>query len=93
MANYNTFAVVDSKQGEILLITSSARKASEMLCEEKHIEVWNNNEKFITITHENKDRMRAFVRIEKDFIRRKQEKATKKNKYKRSKKNGHHENG
>ena len=86
MANHNTFAVVESQHGKILLITSSARKANEMLCEDNHIEVWNNNEKFITITHEDKDRMRAFVRIEKDFIRRKQEKATIKNKYKKEKK-------
>ena len=86
MADYNTFAVVESKHGKILLVTSSARKANELLCVGRRIEVWNNNEKFLSITTINKDRMQAFIRIEKDYIRRKQEKATLKNKYKKEKK-------
>lgn len=79
MANYNTFAVVESKHGKIVLITSSARKAAEMLCVGKRIEVWNNNGKFASITYKNKDRMRPYIRIEKDYIRKKQEQATMKN--------------
>lgn len=79
MANYHTFAVVESKHGRILLITSSARKASALLCVGCRVEVWNNNEKFVSITYKERDRMRPFIRIEKDYIRRKQEKATMKN--------------
>ena len=85
MANYNTFAVVECKHGKILLITSSARKANELLCVGNRIEVWNNNEILSTITYKDRDRMRAFERIEKDYIRRKQENATMKNKYKKEK--------
>ena len=76
MANYNTFAVVQSKSGKILLVTSSARKASEMLCVGRRVEVWNENERFVSITYKDRDRFRPFIRIEKDYIRRKQEKAT-----------------
>lgn len=80
MANYNTFAVVECKHGNILMITSSARKANELLCIGKRIEVWNNNQKITSITYKAKDKMRPFIRMEKDYIRKKQEKATIRNK-------------
>lgn len=79
MANYNTFAVVESKHGKILLITSSARKADALLSVGKRIEVWCNNEKFTSITYKTRDRMRPFIRAEKDYIRKKQECATQRN--------------
>lgn len=76
MANYNTFAVVESRHGKILMITSSARKARSLLSVGKRIEVWNNNEKHTSITNRTRDKMRDFVKLEKDYIRQKQEKAT-----------------
>lgn len=79
MANYNTFAVVESKHGKIILITSSARKANLLLSVGKRIEVWSNNEKYTSITYKTKGRMQPFIRAEKDYIRRKQQKATNKN--------------
>lgn len=79
MANYNTFAVVESKHGNILLITSSARKANELLRVGRRIEVWNGNAKLTSIITKTKDRMRPFIRIEKDHIQKKQERATIKN--------------
>lgn len=92
MANYNTFAVVESRHGKILLITSSARKASELLCVGNRIEVWNENDKVTSITYKTQSRLRAFIRIEKDFIRRKQEAATRKNKFKKEHKYGKQNN-
>lgn len=80
MANYNTYAVVDSRHGKTLLITSSARKATEMLETGRRIEVWNNNEKVATVTKKTERMMRSFVRLEKDYIRRKQEMATQRRK-------------
>ena len=79
MANYNTFAVIESRHGKILLITSSARKANALLSVGKRIEVWSNNEKYTSITYKTKGRMQPFIRAEKDYIRKKQEKATNRN--------------
>lgn len=79
MANYNTFAVVECKHGKILLITSSARKALELMDVGKRIEVWNNNQRFASITYKVKDRMRPFVRMEKNYIKNKQDRANKRN--------------
>ena len=79
MANYNTFAVVESKHGKILLITSSARKANKLLCVGNRIEVWNNNEKIASYTSKAKHMMHQFIKEEKNYIRLKQEKATKRN--------------
>ena len=45
----------------------------------KRIEVWNNNQKFASITNKEIDRMRPFIRAEKDYIRRKQENSAMKN--------------
>lgn len=86
MANYNTFAVVESRHGKILLITSSARKAEKELCVGRRIEVWNNNERVTSITMKTKSRMGAFSRIEKDYIRKKQEKAEARNRRREEKK-------
>lgn len=80
MANYNTFAVIESRHGKVLLITSSARKANALLGVGKRIEVWNNNEKCVSITYKTKNKLNPFLRFEKDYIKRKQEFATTYNK-------------
>ena len=79
MANYNTFAVVESRHGKILLVTSSARKANEMLYVGKRVEVWNNNEKVASITYKAKDKMRLYIQTEKNYIKNKQDVATRRN--------------
>lgn len=76
MANYNTFALVESKHGRILLVTSSARKASRQLCVGRRIEVWNDNEKVASATHKTREVMKPFIQREKEYIRVKQEIAT-----------------
>lgn len=82
MANYNTFAVMESKHGKTLLITSSARKALELLCVGRRIEIWNANKKCLSITFKFRDQMQQFIQLEKEYIRNKQENATARNKRK-----------
>lgn len=79
MANYNTFIVIESKHGKVLLVTSSARKANSMLCVGKRIEVWNGNQKAASITNRTKKKMSAYIQNEKEYIRQKQENSTTKN--------------
>lgn len=62
-----------------MLVTSSARKAAKMLCVGRRVEVWNNNERAATYTFRNKEAMRPFECAEKEYIKAKQEKATRKN--------------
>lgn len=84
MANYNTFAVVESKHGKVLLITSSARKANSLFGFGNRIEVWNDNKKIESITYKFKNRLLPFLQAEKEYIQRKQEEATKRNAKKRA---------
>lgn len=77
--NYNTFIVQDCKSGAVLLVTSSARKARDMFGKGKRIEVWNCNKRVerITVKTREKNPMQPYVELEKDYIRTKQEKHTK----------------
>lgn len=79
MANYNTYLVMDCKNRTPVLVTSSARKASAELCKGRRVDVWNENEKKYVIYFKNADRMRPLIRVEKDYIRRKQDAATQRN--------------
>jgi len=89
MANYNTFLVVDCKTRRTVLNTSSARKASRLLQTGIRIEVWNNNDIVETIYERDKKReanpLAPYIRLEKEYIRAKQERAEKRNAARRAK--------
>lgn len=79
---YNTFVVVDCKNGRNLIVTSSARKAEESLCIGRRIEVWNANEKVEVIynrMYKEKNPMRPYIAMEKEYIRKKQQEAEQRN--------------
>jgi len=84
MANYNTFVVLDCKKRKPILVTSSARKANKFLKTGIRIEIWNENEKLETIYESTKRRekypLKPYIDMEKEHIKRKQEKAEEKNK-------------
>lgn len=74
---YNTFCVVDCRSGKILLVTSSARKARDMLRTGRRIEVWNCNERVDRIYNSMKEKhpMQPYVNAEKEYHRIKQQEA------------------
>lgn len=76
MASYNTFVVVDCKKRTPTLVTSSARKARSVLATGFRVEVWNDNNKVNTIYYKNQSRLGQYIKLEKEYIRQKQEKAT-----------------
>lgn len=80
MANYNTFALVDTKTKKIKLITSSARKSKKVFTKGCRIEVWNANAVKEVIYNKNLDNIEKYIRTEKEFIARKQKKAEARNK-------------
>lgn len=84
MANYNTFVVVNCNTRKPILITSSARKANAELTVGVRVEVWNNNA-IIEVIHEYDKRrekypLAPYIQREREYIRRKQGKATERNK-------------
>lgn len=84
MANYNTFVVVDCNARKSVLTTSSARKASALLRTGVRIEVWNGNRRIETIYEADRKRERGnpmapYIDAEKEYIRKKQERATLRN--------------
>ena len=92
MANYNTFIVVDCNSRKPILTTSSARKAYKLFEVGKRIEVWNNNrivEKIrFSDTRYEKNPMQPYIELERAYIRKKQERATRRNALRKEKKNG-----
>lgn len=80
MANYNTFNLVDTKTKKTILTTSSARKCKKEMKKGHRIDVWNGNEKVDVIYNRNIDAINAYVRLEKEYIARKQKKAEERNK-------------
>lgn len=83
MANYNTFIVVDCTSRKNILTTSSARKASRLLQKGFRIDVWSRNEKVETIYADDRRPMKPYIEAEKEYIRKKQERAEERNKGKR----------
>lgn len=90
MANYNTFVVVNCSTRKPVITTSSARKAYKELQTGIRVEVWNNNilieRIYETDKHREGNPMKPYIDMEREYIRKKQEKATLKNK--RRKANG-----
>lgn len=88
MANYNTFVVVNCKTRKPIVTTSSARKAYKELQTGIRVEVWNNNVLIEKIYESDKTRegnpMKPYIDMEKEYIRKKQEMAEKRNKRRKS---------
>lgn len=84
MANYNTFLVLSTK-GRPLLVTSSARKARNILRVGARVEVWSTNVKTETVYHRTRHLLDKYVAAERDYIRAKQEAAERRNKKRRGK--------
>ena len=84
MAKYNTFLVLSTK-GKPLLVTSSARKARQLLQTGIRVEVWSANAKAETVYHRSRSLMDKYVAVERDYIRAKQEAAERRNKKRRKK--------
>lgn len=84
MAKYNTFLVLSTK-GKPLLVTSSARKARQLLQTGIRVEVWSGNAKAETIYSRNRSGLDKYVTAERDYIRAKQEAAELRNKRRKMK--------
>lgn len=92
MANYNTFIVIDCNARKPILTTSSARKAYKHLEVGKRIEVWNNNKIVEKIrfsdTRLEKNPLAPYIKLEREYIRKKQRKAEMRNRRRRERLNG-----
>lgn len=80
MANYNTFLIVECKHQKTLLVTSSARLASKFLKKGVRVDVWNCNKLTDTIYASTSDALYAYINEEREYIRKKQAEAEKRNK-------------
>ena len=83
MAKYNTFLVMETT-GVPLLVTSSARKARNLLQTGVRVEVWSANTKVETIYHRTIHRMGKYVTAEREYIRTRQAAAERRNKTRRA---------
>lgn len=79
MANYNTFILIDCKKRKPIITTSSARKVAKQIDTGFRVEVWNNNELICKVYKSNEKDIEPYIKAEKEYIRRKQEKATLRN--------------
>ena len=89
MARYNTFVVVDCARRKVLMVTSSARKANSYLAKGVRVEVWSDNSLVERIYERDKSREKCplgpYIDMERDYIRKKQQKAEQRNSRKRGK--------
>lgn len=83
MANYNTFNLIDTKSRKTLLTTSSARRCKKEFVKGRRIDIWNGNALIEVIYAKNISDIDKYVRLEKEYIARKQQKATERNKRRR----------
>jgi hypothetical protein len=79
MAKYNTFVVCDCRKRSTVLVTSSARKANAALWKGRRVDVWNENERTLTIYAHQAGKFRNYLQAEKEYIRKKQLEAEVKN--------------
>ena len=85
MANYNTFALVDTKTRKSVFVTSSARKCKKEFENGLRIDVWNNNKLVESIYSRNIDAINKYIKIEKEYIATKQKRAEERNKRRKAK--------
>lgn len=83
MAAYNTFLAITTK-GQPLLVTSSARKARGLLLPGVRVEVWSANKRQETIYHRTRSLLDKYVAAEREYIRKKQQAAEKRNRRRRN---------
>lgn len=79
MAKYNTFVVQETKGGRTVLVTSSARKANILPHPGIRVEVWSDNSLTETIYTRTRAKLDPYIAAERDYIRAKQEAATRRN--------------
>ena len=79
MANYNTFQLVDTKSRKTIITTSSARKCKRTFEKGHRIDVWNGNVRTEVIYAKNLCDIDKYVRLEKEYIAKKQAVATARN--------------
>lgn len=84
MAKYNTFIVHKTTGGKPVLVTSSARKAKQLLTTGIRVEVWCENQKIETIYTKTQAEMVKYLSAEKAYIREKQARAEERNKLRRA---------
>ena len=85
MANYNTFALVDTKSRKTMFVTSSARKCKKEFQDGYKVEVWNSNSLVESIYSRNIDVINKYIRLEKEYIANKQKRAEERNKRRKAK--------
>ena len=83
MAQYNTFIVQETKGGRPLLVTSSARKAKQMLTTGVRVEVWSGNQRVETIHTRTMAHFNPYTAAEREYIRSKQAAAEQRNRLRR----------
>lgn len=94
MSDYNIFVVYDCVKRKPILVTSSARKAKQALHKGIRIDVWNREENMACIHSKDSFLLDRYITLEKQYIARKQEYATKRNKQRKHKnKSGGSQNG
>jgi hypothetical protein len=84
MAKYNTFTVQLTKNGRLLLVTSSARKAKQTLSPGLRVEIWSENRKVATVYTRTKAKLDTYIAAERDHIRAKQAAAEARNQLRRA---------
>lgn len=85
MANYNTFNLIDTKSRKTIFTTSSARKCKRAFIKGYRIDVWNGNALVDVIYNRNIENINKYVRLEKEYIARKQELAALRNQRRKAK--------
>lgn len=84
MAKYNTFVVQKTNNGRTVLVTSSARKARQMLTTGLRVEVWSENRKTETEHTRTASRLTPYITAEREYIGKKQAAAERRNKARRA---------
>ena len=87
MAKYNTFIVQETQGGKTVLVTSSARKVKSMLTAGLRVEVWCENRKTETVYTKTRALLNKYIEDEREYIRKKQAKAEKRNQARRARAN------
>ena len=82
MAKYNTFLVMTTK-GQSVLVTSSAKKARQLLQTGVRVEVWSDNAREETIYARTRSLLDKYVGAEREYIRAKQAAAEHRNRKRR----------
>ncbi len=92
--DYNIFVVYDCVKRKPILVTSSARKAKKALHKGIRVDVWNMEEIIACVYSRDDFLLDKYIMLEKQYIARKQEQATKRNQRRQRKnKSGGNQNG